>query len=111
MATSLLATGIATEEAYRLASLVQARLLHHRRHDVEAHELVELVQVTLDEHATDPEITPRWLAWRHAKRSGRPIVMVLCGAPGVGKSTVATPGSLDVTVSSPRCTVLAYRRR
>ena len=99
MATSLLATGIATEEAYRLASLVQARLLHHRRHDVEAHELVELVQVTLDEHATDPEITPRWLAWRHAKRSGRPIVVVLCGAPGVGKSTVATRLAvrLDVT--------------
>ncbi len=90
MATSLLATGMPTEEAYRLASLIQARLLRHDRHDVEAHELVELTQHTLDEHATNHGISERWMAWRQAKRSGRPIIIGLGGAPGVGKSTVAT---------------------
>jgi 2-phosphoglycerate kinase len=90
MATSLLATGVPTEEAYRLASLIQARLLHHDRLDVDAHELVELTQHTLDEHATNLGISKRWLAWRQAKRSGRPIIIGLGGAPGVGKSTIAT---------------------
>ncbi len=90
MATSLLASGVLTEEAHRLAALVQARLLHHDRHDVEAQELVELARLTLHEHAQDPAVVERWIAWREAKRSGRPIVIVLGGAPGVGKSTVAT---------------------
>jgi 2-phosphoglycerate kinase len=35
-------------------------------------------------------VAVRWLAWRRAKRSGRPIVIVLGGAPGTGKSTLAT---------------------
>jgi len=30
------------------------------------------------------------MRWRMAKRSGRPFVVVLSGAPGVGKSTLAT---------------------
>ena len=90
MATSLLASGVLTEEAHRLAALVQARLLHHDRHDVDAHELVELARLTLHEHAQDPAVAERWIAWRDAKQSGRPIVIVLGGAPGVGKSTVAT---------------------
>ncbi|MGB3734289.1 MAG: hypothetical protein WA964_04985 [Ilumatobacter sp.] len=90
MATSLLASGIPTEEAYRLASLVQARLLHHERSEIDAPDLVELTEVTLGEHAASGEIARRWAAWRHAKRSGRPIVIVLGGAPGVGKSTVAS---------------------
>jgi 2-phosphoglycerate kinase len=98
MATSLLATGITTEEAYRLASLIQSRLLNHDRHEVENAELVALVQRTLAEQEA-PGVAQRWLAWRHAKRSGRPIVVVLAGAPGVGKSTIATRLAvrLDIT--------------
>ncbi len=99
MATSLLATGVHTEEAYRLASLIQARLLHHDRHDVDARELLDLALVTLAEEADAHEVSERWLAWRRAKRSGRPIVVVLGGAPGSGKSTLATRLAvrLDVT--------------
>jgi FMN phosphatase YigB (HAD superfamily) len=33
--------------------------------------------LTLDEHAANDAIAQRWLAWRRAKRSGRPIVVVL----------------------------------
>ena len=83
MATSLLATGLPTEEAYQLASHIQARPLQHDRSDVDAHELVEIAQSTLDEHASTPDISQRWMAWRSAKRSGRPIIVVLGGAPGV----------------------------
>ncbi len=59
MATSLLATGVLTDEAYRLASLVQARLLHHERHNIAVLDLVELTRLTLDEHAPDSNVARR----------------------------------------------------
>lgn len=90
MATSLLATGIPTEEAYRLASLIQRRLLEHGHREIDAESLVQFTDRTLQVEAGDPEVAVRWLAWRRAKRSGRPIVIVLGGAPGTGKSTLAT---------------------
>ena len=54
---------------------------------------------TLTTEAGDPDIADRWTAWRRAKRSGRPIVIVLGGAPGTGKSTLATQLAvrLDIT--------------
>ncbi len=89
MATSLLATGLHTEEAYRLASIVQESLHDGRaRHDSD-----ELVEVACDVLRAQPEgeqIVRRWLAWRAVRRSGRPVVIVLGGAPGAGKSTLAT---------------------
>ncbi len=90
MATSLLATGVLTDEAYRLASLVQARLLHHERHNIAVLDLVELTRLTLDEHAPDSNVARRWTAWRRSVQSGRPMVIALGGAPGVGKSIFAT---------------------
>ncbi len=90
MATSLLATGIPTEEAYRLALLVQRSLYEDRR---EHHDADDLVRFACDALRTEPggdAIAELWLAWRAARRSGRPVVVVLSGAPGVGKSTLAT---------------------
>lgn len=99
MATSLLATGVHTEEAYRLASLIQSRLLRHGRRDVDARELLDLALVVMQDEGEGSDVSERWLAWRRAKRSGRPIVVVLGGAPGSGKSTLATRLAvrLDIT--------------
>lgn len=90
MATSLLATGIRTEEAYRLALVVQRAL---RADGADVHHADDLVQAAADALRTvanGHEIANRWLAWRGARRSGRPVVIVLTGAPGTGKSTLAT---------------------
>lgn len=99
MATSLLATGVHTEEAYRLASLIQGRLLRHDRRDVDARELLDLALDVMQDEGEGTDVSERWLAWRRAKRSGRPIVVVLGGAPGSGKSTLATRLAvrLDIT--------------
>jgi 2-phosphoglycerate kinase len=99
LASSLLSTGIATEEAYRLASVVQSRLLKLRTGAIDAEQLVGMIhEILVDE---EPDGTAgRWLAWRTAKRSGRPVVVVFSGAPGVGKSTVAARMAVRFGISS-----------
>ena len=100
MATSLLATGVPTEEAYRLASLVQRHLRSRQVSELDAEQLVELTHQLLVTEAGDAHIADRWTSWRRAKRSGRPITIVLGGAPGTGKSTLAT--RLAVRLDIPR---------
>ena len=98
MATSLLATGIGTAEAYRLASLLYGRLESDGRREIEADDLVALTHELLVAEASDG-IAARWLAWRHAKRVHRPVVVAICGAPGVGKSTVSTRLAVRLEIS------------
>ncbi len=56
MATSLLATGVPTEDAYRLASIIQQRLLAARQNDFTAEELVAAVHSILASEADEPAL-------------------------------------------------------
>lgn len=89
MATSILATGVSTELAYRIAAEIQRHLGVGGRTRIGSDELSELAVRIVGEHA-GPEAATRYRAWRRAKRAGRPVVICIGGAPGVGKSTVAT---------------------
>jgi len=90
MATSLLATGITTEQAYKFASDIQKNLRAEPNSVIPANELPDIIKTILKEHPNGSKISERWMAWRAVKKTGRPIVIILLGAPGVGKSTFAT---------------------
>jgi len=89
MATSILATGVDTLTAHRLAKFVERELMARGVRSIGADDLAHLAATTIESHA-GTDVADRYTRWRKAKRSGRPFVVVLSGAPGVGKSTLAT---------------------
>ena len=89
MATSILATGMETARAHRIAAGVERDLRRRGASRIEADELAEMAAEAIRGDAGE-EFHDRYRAWRHAKRSGRPFVVCLGGASGVGKSTLAT---------------------
>lgn len=98
MATSILATGIETGLAHMIASGIERSLRQMNRGEVGADELAALAQRAIEQHA-GLEASSRYRAWRRAKRAGRPIVICLGGAPGVGKSTLATRLALRLDIT------------
>ncbi len=89
MATSILATGAETDQAYAIASEIQGALDQRGIASIEAGELAVLAARTIDRHA-GPQLAARYQTWRELRRDGRPLLVVLGGAPGVGKSTIST---------------------
>jgi len=89
MAASIMATGILPGRAYELAAHIEEQLRAQGMRRVAADVLVDRAYDVLSkEEGTG--VADRYLAWRRAKRSARPIVVLIGGATGVGKSTVAT---------------------
>ncbi|MGH8935512.1 MAG: hypothetical protein ACRDXD_04465 [Acidimicrobiia bacterium] len=89
MATSIMATGLAPDRAFALAESIEQELAAWRRDAVSADELAGLATRVLTARA-GPAVAERYQAWRRAKRSSKPVVVLIGGATGVGKSTVAT---------------------
>jgi 2-phosphoglycerate kinase len=88
-AQTLSATGVGPERAFELARLVERRLAREglRRIDLaELHALTEEVVL-----AEEGEAAARRLRdWRRLDRLERPLVVLIGGTTGVGKSTLAT---------------------
>ena len=89
MATSILATGLTTDRAYAIAAAIQRELHERQLNEIDADELAQMTTSLIDHHV-GVEHAQRYLAWRRVKKSGRPLVIAFGGAPGVGKSTLAT---------------------
>ena len=97
LATSILVTGIATPLAYELATAIADELHAGPAREVAGDDLLERVARHL-EARVDAAAADRYRAWRMARRCGRPLVLCLTGAPGVGKSTIATRLALRLGV-------------
>jgi 2-phosphoglycerate kinase len=89
MAQSMMATGLPPERSFALARLIETRLLERKESEVSIEELRELAEEVLSAEEPAPVIN-RFRQWWRLGRLDRPLVVLLGGVTGVGKSTVAT---------------------
>jgi 2-phosphoglycerate kinase len=89
LASSVLATGLSPATAYEVAEAVEARLRDGETVEIDVDELRQVVaEVLRDEVSHDA--SARYLRWQRAQQRDLPLIVLIGGAPGVGKSTVAT---------------------
>src|SRR4029453_14548887 len=89
MAQSIMATGIAPERSFALARLIEQRLAQRNQSEVSVKELRELAEDVLLSEGGEGGRTPFRQWWRLGSLE-RPLVVLLGGFTGVGKSTIAT---------------------
>lgn len=98
LATSILATGAETPHAYNIAEAVQRHLVEQRISQISGPALTLLTAEKIAAHLSQ-SYADRYLMWQKARQIGRPIILSLLGASGVGKSTVATRLALRLNIN------------
>jgi 2-phosphoglycerate kinase len=88
-AQQLSASGISPERSYELARQVERRLEERPDRRIDAVGLLDLVEDVVREQEGDGAVR-RFHNWRRLDRLDRPLVVMLSGSTGVGKSTLAT---------------------
>ena len=88
MASRIMATGLSPARAFHVAEVVERRLLD-RDDAVTGPELVDLVLEVLRREVGD-RYAVSFAKWQRVMQLDVPLVILLGGAPGVGKSTIAT---------------------
>jgi 2-phosphoglycerate kinase len=88
-ASELMVSGLSPFRAYQIAEHVEERLLERDVASVTREELDDLTVDVLSELAGE-RYASNFLKWREVGTLGVPIVLLIGGATGVGKSTVAT---------------------
>ncbi|MCR9245613.1 MAG: hypothetical protein NXI31_11320 [bacterium] len=97
LATSVLVTGVATPLAFELAASIADDLRRRQIEEISSDELVERTALEL-EVRVGAVAGERFRAWHAARASGRPLVLGLWGAPGVGKSGIGNRVALRLGV-------------
>jgi 2-phosphoglycerate kinase len=88
LAQSLLASAIAPDQAFEVARELEAELLRRRAFEVDRDQLRALVAQTL-ERTMGERVAGRYRTWRAFQESERPMILLLAGAAGVGKTALA----------------------
>ena len=88
LSKSLLAAAIEPERAHEVAREIEATLMGRGTHEIERADLRELAAEVLTQQMSD-RVAGRYLAWREFLDEDRPLVLLLAGAAGVGKSSLA----------------------
>lgn len=89
MAQSFTATGLSPARAYLAAQRIQDEMRERDLRQVSMAELVEMSVAVLEEQA-GPEYARRYMSLREIANLDRPLVILIGGTTGVGKSTIAT---------------------
>lgn len=89
MAQSIMATGLPPERAYHVAREIERHLIDSGESSIALTRLREIAQQVLGEEEGQ-SFTERYRRWRLLGELEKPIVILIGGATGVGKSTLAT---------------------
>jgi 2-phosphoglycerate kinase len=89
MAQSLSATGLSLERSFELARIVERRLAQDGVTEIDAARLRALTEEVLLGEEGDVAVR-RFRDWHRLDRLDRPLVVMIGGTTGVGKSTLAT---------------------
>ena len=98
MAQSIMATGLAPERSFALAAEIERRLADRGAAEVGVDELRAVAEEVLAGEEGD-QVVNRFRQWWRVRRLDRPLLVLIGGVTGVGKSTVATQlaGRLGIT--------------
>ncbi|MCE5254254.1 MAG: zeta toxin family protein [Actinomycetia bacterium] len=88
LATTLTATGLPPERAFRVAMDVERELMRSPDREVAVDRLRHLVELVLGA-GEEERYLRRYRMWNRLARQDRPVVVLIGGATGVGKSTIA----------------------
>lgn len=89
MASQVMVTGLPLYRAYEVAETLEGRLLDESRFSINSQELSDLALETIRELAGERYAT-NFVRWQQVERLDLPMVILIGGATGVGKSTIAT---------------------
>ncbi|CAN5714098.1 hypothetical protein BH20ACT2_BH20ACT2_11570 [soil metagenome] len=89
MASSIMATGLAPARAFHVAEIIENRLHENDMATVTHAELTCLALAVLRDEVGET-YADSYAKWQTVKRVESPLIILLGGAPGVGKSTIAT---------------------
>jgi len=88
LSQSLLAAAIDPNDAFDVAREIERELIARDVREVDRHELRRLAYQTLARHMGEAT-GERYLLWRKYQNPERPVIILLGGAAGVGKTTLA----------------------
>lgn len=88
LSQSLLAAAIEPDQAHEVAREIEATLIGRGAREVDQADLRVLSAEVLEQQL-NPRVAGRYLAWQEFLAGDRPLILLLAGAAGVGKSSLA----------------------
>jgi len=88
LARSLEVTGLAPEHTYDIASAIEGLIVDMRLEEI-GHRDLERMAVELLSERHGEEYAERYRVWRARNDSNKPLVVLICGPSGAGKTTLA----------------------
>jgi len=83
--------GLSLAESLKVATKLRRHLFQKKLTEVSSQYIARITYRLLqDMPSLGPAVARRWLVWREFLRSGRPLILVIGGTTGCGKSTIAT---------------------
>ena len=89
MATSIMASGLPPFRAHQVAEVIERRLHEAGKDSISSLELRDLAARVLED-VVGTRYADNYLTWQRAQVRTLPLIVLIGGATGVGKSTIAT---------------------